>query len=321
MTRPLRWLPILRAALLLAGLAAMVLLVRRVGARTVLEALVVAGPYVPLLVALEAAWMGMDVFVLRALLGRRAPEVPWRVYASSAVNVYPVTILFPAGRTSAEATRAALLAPYLGAPAVALAAILMQGAGLLGNALISLVALVVIVATLGLAHRLAVIVALNALLTAIVGALLLFGARHRFAVALLRRFLPAATAPFAGEEPTSRPFAAMALSFLGRAVQAALFAIALLATTGALSLRRGLIAQSIATAGSTVGNLVPQQVGVIEGAFTYFAGAIGLGDRPDRAVATVLLIRACQITLTAVTLLVGIVLRWSGPRPAARGGA
>jgi len=261
----------------------------------------------------------MDVFVLRALLGQRAREVPWPVYARSAVSIYPVTILFPAGRASAEATRAALLSPYLGAPTTALAAVLVQGAGLLGTTLISLVALVVIAATLGFAHHLAAAVALSALLTSIVGALLLFGVRHPRSLALLRRFLPAAAAALVAAEPTSRPFAAVSLSFLGRAVQALLYAVALLATTGALSLQRGLIAQSIAIAGSTVGDIVPQQAGVLEGAFTYFAGAIGLDGRPERALATVLLIRACQITLTVLALLVGIVLRASGPRPAGPG--
>jgi uncharacterized membrane protein YbhN (UPF0104 family) len=151
--------------------------------------------------------------------------------------------------------------------------------------------------------------------------LLLFGVRHPRPLALLRRFLPAAAAALVAAEPTSRPFAAMALSFLGRAVQALLFAAALLATTGALSLRHGLVAQSIAVVGSTVGDVVPQQAGVLEGAFTYFAGAIGLDGRPDRALATMLLIRACQITLTAVALLVGLVLRWSGPRARAEGRA
>jgi uncharacterized membrane protein YbhN (UPF0104 family) len=280
----------------------------------VLGALVAAGPYVPLLIALEAAWMGIDVFVVRALLGQRAREVPWPVYARSAISVYPVTILFPAGRASAEATRAALLAPYLGAPTTALAAIRVQGAGLLGTTLISLVALAVIAATLGFAHRLAAAVALSALLMAILGALLLFGTRRPRALALLRRFLPATAAALVTAEPTSRPFTAVTLSFLGRAVQAVLFAVALLATTGALSLRRGLVAQSIAVAGATVGDVVPQQAGVLEGAFTYFAGAIGLDARPDRALATVLLIRACQIALTAMALLVTLVLRWSGSR-------
>src|SRR5690349_21771700 len=95
--RPRRWLRWFRVLLLLVGVAVMAALVRRVGAATVVGALVAAGPFVPLLVTLEAAWLSMDILVLRALLGTRAQKVPWSVWVHSEVTVYPVTILFPAG--------------------------------------------------------------------------------------------------------------------------------------------------------------------------------------------------------------------------------
>jgi hypothetical protein len=311
--RARRFFAALRWVLLLGGLVAMAALVRRVGPRTVLDALTAAGPFVPALIVLEAAWMGMDVFVVRALLGKRAREVPWSVYVRSAVTVYPMTILFPAGRTSAEAARAALLSPYVGAAATGLAAVLTQGASLLGNAIISLVALGVLVATLGTGHPLVAAVALSTVMTALLGALLLFGGRIPRAQALLRRVVPAGVVDLLAADRSSRAFDAVALSFAGRALQALLFIGALFATTGMLSARRGLIAQSIAVAGASFGDVVPQQAGVIEGAFAYFAGALGLGGQPDKAVATMLLIRACQISLTAITLLAGLALR--GPRP------
>jgi hypothetical protein len=309
------WLRYFRLVVLLLGVGVMVLLVRRVGAAAVVGALVAAGPYVPLLVALEATWLGMDVLVLRALLGRRAGEVPWSTWAHSAVTVYPVTILFPAGRASAEATRAALLAPHLGAAATGLAAIQIQGVSLLSTALISAVGLGVIVATLGLGHRLAAAVGVSALITGTIGALLLFGSRTRRTRALLRRVTRRADLELAVADPSARPLFAVAWSFAARGVQAALFTFALLATTGALSARRGLIAQSIAIAGATFGDLVPQQAGVIEGAFAYFADTIGLAGQADKAVATALLIRACQISLTATTLLVGLLWRRPAPPP------
>src|SRR6185312_7282153 len=102
-------------------------------------------PFLPFLVVLEASWLGMDILVLRALLGERARGVPWSVWIQSQLTAYPVTILFPAGRATAEVTRATLLAPYLGAPATGLGAILLQGAGLLATGLIGLLALVVLV--------------------------------------------------------------------------------------------------------------------------------------------------------------------------------
>lgn len=307
--RPRRWLAYLRVALLLFGVAAMVALVRRVGPATVAGALLSAGPFVPLLVALEAAWMGMDVFVLRALLGTRARQASWSVWARSAVTVYPVTILFPAGRATAEATRAAMLAPYLGAPATGFAAIQIQGSSLLGSASISLLALAVIIATIGAHHRLTAAVGISAILLGLMGIAILFGSRTEKSRALVRRFLPLGAVELATADPTSRPLVAVALSFVGRALQAVFFTCALFATTGQLSPRFGIIAQSIAVAGSTFGDVVPQQAGVTEGAFAYFADTIGLGNAPEKALATVLLMRACQIMLTGIAFLIGFAWR------------
>jgi hypothetical protein len=302
--------------LLLAGVGFMAALVRRVGAATVVGALVAAGPFVPFLVVLEAGWLGMDVLVLRALLGERAQKAPWSVWVQSQVTAYPITILFPAGRATAEVARAALLAPYLGAQVTGVAAIMLQGATLLGTALVSLVALAVLSATLGVQHKLVAAVFVSTLILGAMGSAFLFGARTQRTRALLRRLTKLGDLDLAATDPTSRPALAVMLSFASRGVQALLFTGALFATTGALSLRRGLIAQSIAVAGSTFGDLVPQQAGVIEGGFAYFADALGLHDMPDKAVATALLVRACQIAVTGILLLVGLVWRRSASAPA-----
>ncbi len=166
-----------RTAFLVCGLGAVVSIVRAIGPEKIGRALLSAGMFLPLLMLLEAAWMSMDVFVLRSLLGDHARRVPWLAYARSGVTAYAVTVFFPMGRASAEVTRAAMISPHLGAGRVALAAMEMQGASMLGTTSISLCALMVTSERLGPTHPLALAIGASALLTGSLGAALLFGSR------------------------------------------------------------------------------------------------------------------------------------------------
>jgi hypothetical protein len=259
---------------------------------------------------LEAAWMGMDVFVLRALLGEQAKRAPAGAYLRSAVTAYAVTILFPAGRTSAEVTRAAMLSPHLGPGVVARAAVQMQGASMLGTAAISACALLSALAGPGDGHRLTVLILSSAALNGALGAVFLFGGRAPRVWAFLKKrvaFLPELAD--AKDDPTSSPARAVLVSLAGRSIQCALFFVALFAATGIASLRLGSVAQGISLAGSTFGDAIPQQAGVVEGAFFYFAGALGLADAPVKAVAIALLVRCSQLLLAASCLVAGVVWR------------
>ena len=307
---PRTWTRHWRTALLVAGVVLTGLIVREVGPAVVARTMLSAGAYLPLLMALDAAWSAMDVLVLRALLGESAGRAPPRAYARSAVTAYAVHIFFPAGRASAEVMRATMLAPYLGASRVTLAAMQLHGVSLLGTALISLVALAATVSRLGLGHRLSVVIAMSALLTGALGGLVLFGARAPRLWAFLRarvahfRDLGATTGA-----PWPRLARAIFLSFVGRVIQIAFFAVAVRAAAGELSLWTGAIAQGVSLAGSTFGDAVPQQAGVAEGAFFYFAGALGFAAAPAKAVAIALVVRVSQASLALVCLLVGFAWR------------
>lgn len=299
--------------MLAGGLVLTGLVVRRVGPSMVVRTILAAGVFLPLILALEAAWMGMDVFVLRALLGESAGLAPPAAYVRSAVTAYPVNIFFPAGRASAEVTRAALLSPYLGASRVTRAAMQLHGVSLLGTTLISLCALAVAVDRLDPGHRLGVVLATSALLTGALGGVFLFGARAPGLWAFLKarsprfRELPEMTGA-----PGARLGRAILLSFVGRALQSVLFTIAVYAVDGALSPRTGCLAQGVSIAGSTFGDAVPQQAGVSEGAFLYFADALGLAGAPAKAVAIALVVRVGQLSLALGCLALGLVWRERG---------
>jgi uncharacterized membrane protein YbhN (UPF0104 family) len=288
------------------GVVAVGSIVRAIGPATIGRVLLSAGIFLPLLMLLEAVWMGMDVFVLRALLGDHARKAPWIAYARSGVTAYAITVFFPMGRASAEVTRAAMLSPHLGPSRVALAAMQVQGASMLGTTLISLCALVATSQRLGPTDRLALAIGTSALLTGSLGAALLFGSRSSRLWAFLRRRIErlASVDPTA-QDPSMRWGRAVLLSFVGRSIQCLLFTTAVYAAASVSSLATGAIAQGVSIAGSTFGDAVPQQVGVAEGAFYYFAGALGLGGSPAKAVAIVILVRVCQLSLAACCLVAG----------------
>src|SRR5260221_11444842 len=134
----------------------------------------------------------MDVFVLRKPLGDRARRAPWSAYIRSAIVAYSVMILFPAGRASAEAARAGVLAKHLGATNVAASASAVLGSSLLGTALITLVGLVGIAARVGTSAKLFWIIAASAVMTTVAGLAFLLGSRsgkvRAFLQKRLRRF-------------------------------------------------------------------------------------------------------------------------------------
>jgi uncharacterized membrane protein YbhN (UPF0104 family) len=60
--------------------------------------------------------------------------------------------------------------------------------------------------------------------------------------------------------------------------------------------------------GAGLGDFVPNAVGITEGAYRLFAGALGLGDDPARAISIALVARLCQFSLAGVALIVSQIM-------------
>ncbi len=71
-----RWRLALSWIFLLAGVALLVGLVVEAGPARVWDAVLLAGPFLPLILVFDAGWFGGEVFAHRACLGERAREVP-----------------------------------------------------------------------------------------------------------------------------------------------------------------------------------------------------------------------------------------------------
>ena len=307
-----------RLLLLLAGIAAVVLLVREAGLDATLHTLREAAVFLPFVVLLEAAWFSMDAVALRLFLGSHADRVPRGAWFRSAMMAYGVMVLLPAGRAGGEVVRASILAPHVGGARAAAIATRLQGATLFANTLISVPCWIAVVLALDVGQPLAWLIVGNAVVTAALGGLIVFASRFSRLGGFLGRRIRALAAHGASfdealrdETHWTRPILATSV---GRMLQTVQYGIILLAVGGALTPISALIAQGIHLVGAGFGDLVPNQVGITEGAYRLFAPALGLEHQPARAIGIALVARICQFFLAGVCLAAGTL--WRSPTAA-----
>jgi hypothetical protein len=305
----------LRVALGVAGVAAIVLLVRRSGAEQLWATLVAAAPWLPLVIALEAGRMACDALALRAghpELGRR---VPLAALARGHLVGAALGAVLPAGRVVNEAMKGRALAPYVGGAAATAMVASNQAWMLIAGGLWSLPCAMAALVLTG-PGLLSASLAAHA-----VGACLL-GAGMRAASGSRRvggwvgkriQRLGDAAQRFGGiarEAPifSARPIAAFCA---GRALQAVEFGVLLLAVgVPVVGAAQALLGQGILIVAAAVGLFVPGQLGAHEGAFSFWAA--DLGADAAMALAVPLLARVAQIFWVAVGAAVAVV--WPLPR-------
>lgn len=298
-----RWL------LLLLGVLAVVALVRESGPERVLQVIVRSAPWIPLILFLEVAWISMDAVALRYLYRERGAKVPLIAWVRSAAVAYSVMVLLPAGRAGAEVARAAQLNKHVGMLAVTAAA-QVQGSTLFANAVISVPCYIAVALEVGPWHGLALLIAINGLLTAVLGIGVLFvSSRSELGARLARRFSfmqqYAAQLDDAAKPLKAFPKRAVLCTVTGRIIQTVQYGVILLAIGGTLTTSSALIAQGIHLVGSGLGDMVPNAVGITETAYRLFAGTLGFGSEPARAIAIALVARLAQYTLAGVALGIG----------------
>ena len=315
-----RWL------LLVLGVGAVVMLVREAGPQLVWRTLLAAAPFLPFIALGEIGFVGMDVVALRLMYRERGKSVPPLVWLRSAILAYGIMVLLPAGRAGGEMMRAASLAPYVGGPRAAAAAAVLQGVTLFGNTVISVPCFVAVALASSFGNPLALLVAGNALVTATLGGILLFGARLSGVGGWLGRRIGALGAH--GEkfdaslkELSPAPAGPVVAATIGRMFQTAQYGVILVAVGGSLTLGNAWIGQAIHLVGAGFGDLVPNQAGITETAYRLsasFAPTLGLADGVAQMISIALLHRLVQFTLAGTSLAVGAI--WKPAAPASAGG-
>jgi hypothetical protein len=290
-----------RVALALAGLTLIAYFVHGAGPARVAEVLVQAGPWLPIIVLLELAQPTTDVIALRYLLGKDAAKVPFSTWARSSAISYAMMSLVPAGRVAGEVTRAALLAGHVGPSRAASASARMQSAYLFANGVLSASAGTVAATWLGPTNILSLLLLGNTLMmftlsTALL-AILWHGRVGRWLDTLRRRFVKVSESPPALETAEERrvPWQSAMVATVGRASQTLQYGIILHAVGGVASIHGALLAHGIHLVGATAGDMIPNQLGVIDGVYKTFATDLGFGGMPARALSIAFVAHIMQL--------------------------
>lgn len=304
-----------RTALGIAGLVLVGYLVHSVGARRVGEILVQAGPWLPVVLALEVVQLSADVLSLRVILGAHFSRVPATTWVRSSATAYAMMILLPAGRAAGEVARATLVSAHIGAPRAATASTQLQAAYLSANGFLSLVEMTLVATFLGFANPLALLLGGNVFFQALVSTALiaiLWDARvGRWLDRMRKRLVPGASEqpPLDPSFRRSIPWRAFLVSSASRGVQLVQYGIILYAVGGVLTPRSAAITHGIHLVGATLGDLLPNQLGVVDGAYRALAGDLGFADAPARALSIALVARIAQLTLAAACVVVATATR------------
>jgi hypothetical protein len=309
-----------RVLLAAAGLVLLAYLVRGAGAERVVRVLFEARSWLPAILALEIVQLTCDVVALHSLLPepRRIPASTW--VRSSAV-AYAMMILLPAGRAAGEVARATLVANHVGTAAAATASAKLQGSYLCALAVASGAACAVVCASFGLRTSLGLLLGGNALMMVVFAGSLfavLWDARvGRWITRLRRRF--GATAPVSLQDATARrfPMRAVWVCTAGRTAQLLQYGVLLGAVGGVPSVHGAFVAHGIHLVGATLGDAVPNQLGVVDGTYRTFAPALGFAEDPARALSIAFLAHAAQLALAGVCVVIAALTRRGEPTPEA----
>ena len=305
---------LVRVLLGVVGIGVVVWLVRDVGVEVLGAVLIPALPWLPLAAALELARVGLDAVSTRSSLGRRGADVPMMPLMGAHLVAFAVMGVAPAGRATAEAVKAGLLAPWVGGAQAAAVATANQANTLLSSGSFSLLSAGAAYVTTGpsmLTWALVIhFVVMNA-----TGLALRAAARYeRLGNWLAARF-PKIEQEIAAFHETSRetplyPGPPVLAMMAGRAFQAAHFAV-LAASVGITPSVLGALAfHGVYLVIAAIGVAVPGQLGASEGGFAMSADVLGTTEA--RALSIALLAHAIQFLIVALGFVV--LALWRGRR-------
>lgn len=303
----------------LAGVAAVVVLIRQVGLSTLLAIVRGALPWVPLLLLLEALRIVSETVGTRAVAHRAMQEheaLSFAAWLRMHLVANATLVVLPAGRAICEGVKVVSIAAIVGAPRAAAIVAIQHGMNLAALAAVS-VPCALAAFWLG-AKIISLAVAAHAVGCAIGAFGIVFASRRAVIPRFASRWFvhaPDAVSTFRSTVAQLPGFIPMAFAgkLLNRLLQAVQFGILLVAVEGSTSSARTFLADGVNLVGSALGELIPAQVGTIDGAFAYAAPQLSITVAMGVGIAT--LARLVQLAWSAVGALIPVIVPRPAPRP------
>ncbi len=297
------------------GLLFVAYMVHRTGPDVILLALRPAWRWLPLVLVFDLARIATESLATRYAYGARGHLVPWSMLARAQLVGYAVAAVMPAGRTSSEAVKVAMLGPYAGIPAAVAAGATNQAVTLIVGGVVSVPCAAAAWHITGLSAVTSMLLVQAAVLTAC-GLAIRAAARRESAIGT--RIAARFGISLAEFRATSRDVALLprgptGAMLVGRVFQLGAFAVLAHAVGVDLSIARVFYAQGISMIALAVGVLLPGQLGAADGAFA--ASAEPLGTSVAAALSIALLIHVMQIVWVAIGAAVLLWWRAHAPPP------
>jgi hypothetical protein len=307
-----RW----RIGLYVLGACLLASTVYGVGARKILAVAARGLPFLPLIALCSLTFYSLESWAHRSMLGSERSKIPNATFVRTTLAAYAGSVLLPLGRASAEVLRTAAYSPYVGGARAVAASATFQAPTLLSTAVHGFACYLVLGSTFGFSQAMSWILLAHATGSCILAGLVFAVARRAALGKRVARWFPklarhAETFDGATTLPIRVFLRATGYCLLARVAEVVQYAVILAALGLTPSPAMSVVAGAIHLVGATVGEATPSQLGAVEGAFAYFAEALGLGGDPARAVTIPLLVRAAQVALAAGAL----VFSWSPSRP------
>ncbi len=302
------------------GLALAYYFLRSAGIERTLSIVRSAGVWLPVLVLLQIVIVLVDVLALRTLIEDTKPassdeRIATGTWFRASAVAYICNVLLPAGRAAGEALRATALAKTVGASRAAGAGARLQACSLLGSATTCFVSAIVIAASFGsgsdaagrAGRSLAGLLALNGTICLVGGGAVFVLVRSTRLRAWLRKVAARVIKEPAGEGPSTRAsIKAYLYCVLGRTTQTLQYGVGLLAVGGHFTLTSASTSQGVQLLGSTVGDLMPGQLGAMEGSYSVFSTVLGVSDA--QSLSLVWIMRGATIGLALTGMLAAAIL-------------
>jgi hypothetical protein len=305
-TRTARWRIAVSIVLGAGGVGVIIYFLHATRLDDVRDALVTLSAWIPVLLAIEGARIGVEAIGTRSLY--RPYRVPVALLVRTHIIGYCLAFYMPAGRATAETVKATMLARCATPARAAAVAAANQSLALLALAAVATVCAVGAACVPGSARLVASVGAV----AAITGSL---GIAIRFATLSLsggrvRRFAPKVATlvdDARGEIPQWLPPLPFAMFLCNRALQLGSIGLLLYTLAGRVSVVSTLAAGAVNYVGASLGDMVPGQLGATDATFSVSAGLVGL--TPSAAISIALMIHIIQMTWMAVGLVMELVLR------------